>query len=240
MNVTLKPRTDRQGLVVKFVGRFGNRLFEFASAKARAEREGLELRCLMWEGKFLFEDCNDPEPTFDGTEIVHNGEHDGYCQHQDDIDKYSRADCLRWFAFHKDVAHALADSNMYGYAVAHNRVGDYANLGYVVVKRESIMRLCPNNKIHVLSEEEPTQCRTMPDFVSFAPDFFKLMTARVVIRANSSFSWWAATLNTHADIILSPIVTGLKGGQEHDCEFVIGNHPRFCDLPNHSDLHLKP
>lgn len=242
-------------LLLNFIGRFGNRLFEFASARARAEREGLEIHCHKWEGQFLFQNCDNPVP--DGTEqLVHTGFYDGYCQRQEDIDHYSRADCLRWFKLHSDVEAALQSGPHHEFAVAHRRAGtnkdrDYTNCGYVVPMRDSYNRAwiqfyrdnygddCRVPVLPFVSEENPLINRMFPDHVAFMPDFYRLMTSSMLLRANSTFSWWAATLNSRRGRVYSPVVTGLQGGAERDCEFVKGNHPRFCDLPGCSDLYLK-
>ncbi len=225
-------------------------LFQYASARARAEREGLQVVCRMWPGKFLFADCNDPEP--DGSEqLIHTGHYDGYCQRQEDIDHYSRSDCKRWFKLHPDVEAALQAGPHHEWLVAHRRAGteanrDYTNCGYVVPTRESYIKYAngrkwfDTDKLVWVTEETPIHNRMFPDYCAFMPDFYRLMTARLLLRANSTFSWWAATLNTVVYAkVFSPIVTGKLGGQEHDCEFVQGNHPRFCDLPGCSDLYLK-
>lgn len=238
---------SKPALLLNFIGRFGNRLFQYASARARAEREGLEIHCHKWEGQFLFENCDNPLP--DGTEtLVHTGFYDGYCQRQEDIDHYSRADCRRWFKLHPEVEAALdcEEINPHHEYAFHYRKGDYANLGYVVVSRRTAQDHFNQIKfledrsdsLLICSEEEPLRNRMFPDHVNFMPDFYRLMTARVLYRSNSSFSWWAAVLGC-GETVYSPVVAGLEGGREHDCQFVLGNHPRFCDLPGCSDLYLR-
>jgi hypothetical protein len=62
-------------------------------------------------------------------------------------------------------------------------------------------------------------------------DFLKLYFARTIFRANSSFSWWAATLSPTATVF-SPVIDrthiyGVDGMEEIDVEFVEGNHPHW-------------
>lgn len=250
MNIKLKPRTDRPALRLEFIGRFGNQCFSYAHARALCEKNGWELRCAMWPGKFLFEDCNDPEP--DGTE---EHVHQGYCQKQKDL-IYKRSDCLRWFKLDQDVKAALAPFKADYKIVAHNRVGDYGNLGFVLVNPMSVVRTIDELRrgaarkwkadVHtclqadILTEENPRTSRMMPDWCSFMPDFYSLMTAHIVIRGNSTFSWWAATLNEEASIILSPYIKGLKGGHTtHDVPYVLGNWPMMSETAETGeDLHL--
>jgi hypothetical protein len=64
------------------------------------------------------------------------------------------------------------------------------------------------------------------------------MKARILFRANSTFSWWAATLGNPM-LVYSPVVEGLRGLQM-DVKFVPGNEPRCVDLPNTHDFKIKP
>jgi hypothetical protein len=62
-------------------------------------------------------------------------------------------------------------------------------------------------------------------------DFLKLYFARTIFRANSSFSWWAATLSPTAQVF-SPVIDkrhiyGVDGMEEIDVEFVEGNGPHW-------------
>ena len=62
-------------------------------------------------------------------------------------------------------------------------------------------------------------------------DFLKLYFARTIFRANSSFSWWAATLSPTAQVY-SPVIDktriyGVDGLEEIDVEFVEGNSPHW-------------
>lgn len=62
-------------------------------------------------------------------------------------------------------------------------------------------------------------------------DFLKLYFARTIFRANSSFSWWAATLSPTAKVF-SPVINrmhiyGVDGMEEIDVDFVEGNHPHW-------------
>jgi hypothetical protein len=62
-------------------------------------------------------------------------------------------------------------------------------------------------------------------------DFLKLYFARTIFRANSSFSWWAATLSPTARVF-SPVldkrhIYGVDGLEEIMVDFVEGNHPHW-------------
>ena len=66
----------------------------------------------------------------------------------------------------------------------------------------------------------------------FLPDFLIIYFARIVLRGNSGFSWWAAELS--GGEVYSPIVPHREktvvGPNWIDCKFVRGNHPHFMGL----------
>jgi hypothetical protein len=80
--------------------------------------------------------------------------------------------------------------------------------------------------------EYPTGSQYVPGMVfDWLHDFLKLYFARTIFRANSSFSWWAATLSPTAKVF-SPVVSkrhiyGVDGMEEIDVDFVEGNHPHW-------------
>jgi len=130
---------------------------------------------------------------------------------------------------------------------AHIRRGDYIGLSniYCLVSENSYVTACrkfglnPDN-ISWVQEGNHQQAQDLIDIgVPFLDDFVSLMNADVILRANSSFSWWAATLNTGR--VLSPLLEDRTGIQ--NVEFVEGNWPRMVDGRNcrmHiTDLHLK-
>ena len=63
----------------------------------------------------------------------------------------------------------------------------------------------------------------------FLPDFLTMYFAAVILRGNSSFSWWAAELSNAE--VFSPVVAdrpeGMKGPHWIDCPFIQGNSPNF-------------
>jgi hypothetical protein len=70
-----------------------------------------------------------------------------------------------------------------------------------------------------------------PIMFDWLDDFLKLYFARTIFRANSSFSWWAATLSPVARVF-SPVIDkchvyGVDGMEEISVDFVEGNHPHW-------------
>jgi hypothetical protein len=85
---------------------------------------------------------------------------------------------------------------------------------------------------HLGGWEYPAGSEYLPGIVfDWLEDFLKLYFARTIFRANSSFSWWAATLSPTAKVF-SPVIDrkhiyGVDGMEEIDVEFVEGNHPHW-------------
>ena len=224
------------GLYSPLIGRTGNKLFQYAHARARAEREGCELVTPRWEGEKIFE----IEPTREqqaGDQPV-----GGYGQNQDAL-IYTRKQVRQWFKFRPWVLETLEDICLPSVcAVGHRRVGDYAGYSYPICAQASYDRAFvkhgqTHSTLYMVTEENPAKHPAFTGNLAFVPDFLRLTFAWLLFRGNSSFSWWAATLG-HGRVF-SPVVAGLLGGREHDVEFVKGNWPRFCDLPNITDLHLS-
>lgn len=218
------------------LGRFGNRLFRAAKALALAEQIGAELRMEAWEGERIFTLDGWTPKRPDGTEDIVI---DGYCQNQQSL-IYSRSDCRRWFKLRPEVEEKLKPFASNG-PVGHIRKGDFISAGYPVLT-ESAIRMaahkCGLPVVHTVSDEWPTKSEEFTGDLAMLPDFYIMMTAPILFRANSTYSYWASVLGN--GLTFSPVITGLAGGVEHDnVPYVEGNWPRLAELPNITDLHLK-
>lgn len=222
---------------IHLIGRFGNQMFQYAHARALSEKLGSALLTNPWIGERVFQLQGQ---RINGPQVA---EISGYFQDQQSL-IYTRRQAKDWFKLRPEVEASLAALIPGGETVAHLRRGDYGALGYVVVSKQSYIDAAKKYDIEPesivwLSEETPT---VHPDFtgeLSFLPDFYRMMKAKVLLRANSSFSWWASTLGNCATI--SPIINGKCGGEtEQACEFTLGNWPTFANLPCCSDLQLDP
>lgn len=202
-------------------GGLGNCMFQYAHARKLAELEGAELRTTEWLGQGVFEGVDERAPVFgEGIDLSLD-----YRQTQADL-IYTRRDCRRWFKWDTGLESSLHSIVPHARNVAHLRRGDYKDAGFVLVSRCSYERVF--KPLYWVSAERGN---------GTIHDFFQMTRAERIYRANSTFSWWAATLS-HARVF-SPIIEGLQGGQEHDCDFVEGNWPRFITLPNVTDLFLR-
>ena len=229
-------------LSCSFYARLGNNLHIYAHARALAEQTGRELRTPPWVGESIFTLDDYPIQRPDGSEEVLRG----YFQSQKDL-IYTRADCRRWFTLRPEVARILdADPEMQPKGItAHFRRGDYAGAGYPLVSRLSVIaavaQYFPEGEAEIedVSDEHPVRHPAFRGDLEMLPDFYRLMRAPILFRANSTFSWWAATLGTGR--VFAPIITGLKGGEEHyTVPYIEGNWPKCADgLDFVTDLHLK-
>lgn len=226
---------------LQHLGRFGNTMFGMAHALAYAEKWGCELQCDPWVGFKIFSlDWNPIRgpvlPRRDDHNLI-NGETNvslrGYFQNSRSA-LYNQEQIRRWFRFKPDVEAALqALAPQEDEVLCHVRRGDYAGYGYPLVSRDSYAKACMEFGIptilRTVSEEEPA---AHPDFtgeLSFVPDFFRMAKAKTLLRANSSFSFWAgAIVEAHGGKVFAPVIDGLNGGIEHDCRFVEGNGAARC------------
>jgi hypothetical protein len=163
----------------------------------------------------------------------------GYAQMQICADHYTKRQAQAWLKLRPEIETGCANAviadcdGIEDRIVCHRRVGDYIGYGYPVVSPASYRKAAERFGLHwesrhlsILTEEEPTpHTGFLPDDLGFMADFYRMMVAPTLLRANSSFSWLAALLGD--GLVLSPIVDGLEGGKQHDCAFVAGNHPRF-------------
>lgn len=212
------------------IGRTGNKFFQYCHLRAVAERDGVPFVTPAWEGDEIFDL---PKHEQDGDLTTFGG----YRQEQSSI-IYTRAQVREWFKLRPEIAGRLAHVNG-ARVVAHHRAGDYLDLGYPVVSRESYREACANAGhdpafLMFVSEQHPVTVDGLPDWL---PDFYRIMSAKVLFRGNSSFSWWAAALSDAE--VYSPVVEGLGAGVHYNVPFVAGNYPRFCSLPFVTDLHLQ-
>lgn len=227
-------------VALSMIGGLGNKMFMFAAAKAIAEANNLELRTPEWFGEKAFvlgtygpilRPRGDEEFSFSG-----------YFQTQKDIDTYSRADCRRWFEFQPEVLLQLTRFQAIDQPYAHLRRGDFHSAGYPTISLSSVATAVMANRGNPdfvpVSDAFPTIDPWFQGDMACLPDFFRMMSAPVLFRANSSFSFWAGVLSKGD--VYSPVIDGLVGGVEHDgVKYVRGNHSRLANLDFTTDLHLR-
>lgn len=197
----------------------------------------------------------------------------GQRQHQEEL-TYTRTDAKRWFKLRPEMEELVRNVPSME-VVANLRRGDYtyACNPFVVISEESYLDACDEygidkDKVYFLDGEthyripeipvespwvnlDATQQGKVGDAarLDFLPDLALMMRAKVLLRSNSTFAWWAATLGD-AERVFSPDiravtpagpVPGTLYRAPQDVPFVEGNHmPMAWGWPFLSELHLKP
>jgi hypothetical protein len=241
-------------VTVQLLGGFGAQLFQYAFARAYAEKYGAVLECPHWVGREVFT-LTDPyntvaygslparRPMIDGITGEMNVHLEGYMTNQAAM-IYTREQVRRWFTIKPELVEIIktwvpADDVV----VAHRRTGDYiGNQSYPVISRASYLYAAnwfgyDPKTMRFVEVEAQVSHPAIPGPIEFLPDFYRLMKAPVLFRGNSGFSWWAVVLGDHK-MTFSPIVDGLKGGTEMLADFVAGNRPKIVDAPGVTDLVL--
>jgi len=223
-------------------------MFQYAVARAYAEMHNSSLHTQPWVGQEIFQLSDRPYKKLPLAEFdaLPTGKSDitlhGYFIHSDAAKILSMQKLRQWFKLQPRWDHLKNQVEI----AAHLRYGDYIDLAgiYCLITKESYIKACQKYRfdeklITWVSEDTPNRIK-IDGKLGFLPDFITLMTAKILFRANSSFSWWAATLNFGN--IFSPIVEARTGW--NNVEFVPGNWPRIADSSKCNcrlnDLHIIP
>lgn len=242
------------------IGRFGNMLALYVFAKSYALRYGCDLHVGDWIGRKIFVNANEPfvknhelpqtrldshtrEPLdryFGRTDI----DLFVYAQHQCYLDFYTRKQCREWLQL-KPEYEALSKPRSHDFTVAHIRRGDYTENAtfkrlYCEISEQSYEDAMADFKIprpltKVFEGWRPTP-ENVPPELSWLPDFLFMRDAPYLLRANSTFSYWAGVLG-HGKVY-SPLVEDKVG--LWDVRFTEGNHANTAGrFRNQSNLNLR-
>ena len=226
-------------------GRFGNQLFQYAFARAYAEKYNCTLEIPTWIGEKIFKNVSHPPiskhlkrtPLDEVLWGEVNIDLFGYFQKRHHLNLLSETKLREWFTFQDKWLEFFI--NLKSYAVAHLRRGDYETLYsniFCIVSKESYQKAFEKFGIRDVvwkTEETQVKWRGLDDDLLFLPDFFEMMQAGHLFRANSTFSFWAGFFNKNK--VYSPSV-GNKVGLSN-VEFLEGNHPQLFSA--HSDIVFK-
>ncbi len=247
-------RAKMSVVTVNMEARWGNQLFRYCYARGYAQKVGAELRTTPWVGQKIFHLSDAPMEsglpqrydmdleTWDGETNI---ELTGWGLHQKCL-LYNRDDARRWLRFQPWVEEAIQRIPRHDLA-AHIRHGDFVTEEkYVAVSQSSYLRACrdfnlPAENLVFVSEDRPASIPALEkEEVGFLADFVRLMRAQLLLRANSTFSWWAHVLGENKRIF-APMLRGTLpvAGITQAVPFVEGNYPAIsCAHPNCSDLFL--
>lgn len=222
-------------VLLNMMGGWGNQLFQYAHAKALSEFLRADLHTHDWVGRRVFDlrDRDYPKVEHPSDEKLY-----GYYQNQESL-IYSKSWLQRVMQIRPEVLEKL-DRIQYPSVVAHRRLGDYVKLGFPVVSEKSYLDAADKAGVKIerfVTEDNPILVDGLDRELSFLPDFYCLMKAKILFRGNSTFSWWAGALGKAK--VYSPVIENTHGG-ENDVPFVEGNHPRMLTLDFLTDLHLNP
>lgn len=234
---------------VPLIGRLGNLLFIYAHARAWCEQNGYDLSTYPWVGENVFTIPHAIRPNLRKPDLVWP---EAMRQHQRDL-IYTRKQVREWFTFKPEIAALLEPARCMTPCLLNVRqAADYVSAGLVTISQDSYIQAAERfgyeGPFCFETDVEPTRLPRFTGNIEASglgttavalPSFFRLMTAPTLFRANSTFSWWAATLGNGT--VFSPIIRGLRGGypREYCGVFVRGNWPVMADCPENSDLHLR-
>ena len=197
----------------------------------------------------------------------------GQRQHQEEL-TYTRSDAKRWFKLRPEIEELVRNVPSME-VVANLRRGDYtyACNPFVVVSEQSYLDACDQygidrGKVYFLDGETHYRIPEIPVEspwvhlnaeqqgkvgdamrLDFLPDLALMMRAKVLLRSNSTFAWWAATLGNNERVFSpdirgvdpAPPVPGTLYRAPQYVQFAEGNHmPMAWGWPFLSELHLKP
>lgn len=217
---------------LNMMGRFGNQLFQYAHARALCELNGWDLCTDPWFGERVMD-----VPIADRSRDCEITLHTDYHQKQDSL-KYTRSQVRDWFRIKQPLWESVEKESG---ILCHRRLGDYLGLGFTVVSEDSYYLAVKEHQLPgdlvFVTEYGAKAIEGIDPELMFIVDFIRMMKADILLRSNSTFSWWAATLGNAE--VYSPIIDGLPGGVQ-DCKFVRGNWPKTFNIDFVENLHLSP
>lgn len=234
------------------VGRFGNLLFIYAHARAYCERNGYDLCLPPWIGELIFTIPLAVRPT--GNKLADRVMPEDMHQRQDSL-IYTRKKAREWFQIRPDVLEHLKPilANRKPVLLDVRQGNDYIGAGLVSLGSQCYLHAAEkrgydSSQCEWELDTQPTRMKAFQGDVTAAglgttwvslPAFYRMMTAQVHFRANSTFSWWAATLGNAK--VFAPVIRGMKGGvPDQYCDnFVEGNWPVMANNHPNTDLHLR-
>lgn len=238
-------------LFFPMTGRFGNLLFQYCFGRAWAEQNGYELCLHPWIGEEVFDIPKAMRPDGVTPDLIWE---ENMRQNQDSL-IYTRKQVREWLKIKPELLEKMSSILLHRKPVTLNlrQAADYVDAGLVTLSRESYMDAALSRgyypaQIEWETDLNPTRLGCFIGNESASglgttwvalPSFYRLMTAKVLFRANSTFSWWAATLGDAAKVY-SPVIRSLKGGVRNQrCDvWVDGNWPVMADNAPNTDLFL--
>ena len=192
---------------------------------------------------------------------------EGFCQHQKNL-IYTRTQVRQWLKFKPEVGYMVSGIKPVE-ILCNQRLGDYCLPcnPFAWVSQQSYVECCwrygldpnkitwqdgdnhypwPDHDASLFKRHE--HHAEFDERMDFLPDLVVMMRARNLLRANSTFGWWAHVLGNN-ERVFCPDVTkvdanqGIQGDKRvpQFVPFVEGNHmPVEPNIPYLSELRLAP
>jgi hypothetical protein len=236
-------------------GRWGNSLGLYSFAKKYSEIYQSTLQTPSWDGQKVFNIFDPPIsvnlPQTDCDQVPW-GETNidllGYYQNEKFLKIMNRKWLKNLFTFKQKWIDLFPKPKPF-YIAAHLRRGDYVGLKsiYALISQQSYINACKKFDLNIediiwISEEKPIINQIAEnEGIPWLGDFMTIYNADIILRANSTFSWWGATLSNAK--VYSPIIDNNRG--DCDVDFVEGNWPKLANFTkndgpqDHGDLFLS-
>lgn len=222
-------------------GRFGNQLFQYAFARAYAEKHGGTLEIPEnWIGKKIFKNIDHPKISKNlprtPIDTIPNGRLNidlfGYYQTLKSLEYLKISKLKEWFVIKEDIVEMFPKEKNF-YISAHIRRGDYVNKYsnlFCIINETSYIKYVKDigfleDSIVWIREDNPKNSKFLSYDINFLEDFMTLLNSDILLRANSTFSFWAGILGK--SIVYSPVIIGKVG--KNDVDFVEGNWEAIVD-----------
>ena len=192
---------------------------------------------------------------------------EGFAQHQKNL-IYTRSQIKEWLRFKPEISDMVKGIEPVK-VLANQRLGDYtlACNPFAWVSPESYIECAnrfgigasnitwqdgdthypwPGHDASLFKHHE--HHAEFDERIDFLPDLVVMMRAKNLLRANSTFGWWAHELGDNERVFCPDVsqvdaADGIKDGARHPqfVPFVEGNHtPMVPRVPYLSELHLSP
>jgi len=207
-------------------GRFGNQIFQYLFAKILSEKYNATLEIPAdWIGRKIFENINDPPisrklPRTKEDDIPNYTNCDlyGYYQSNECFNLLSKSLIKNKLKIKKSWLDAFIKPKDY-YIACHIRHGDYISKHkdiFCIIYEDSYIQLINKLNFNIddiiwVREESPHKCEIFEENgIGFLYDFLILLYSDILIRSNSTFSYWAGIFGEHKEIF-SPIILDKVG-----------------------------
>jgi len=209
-------------------GDFGNQLFQYTFMRAYAEKYDYELQIPPWIGEKIFKDvvhssCSKRLPIVKEKDLHGQTNVDvlGFFQDTKSHSILSTSKIKKWLQF-QDKWLNFASVKV----AAHLRRGDFLDHKerYCLITRQSYLSACKKYNLDnpTWVHQKNKDHKNDKDFDNLINDFLIMVNAKVLLRSNSSFSFWAGFFNKNK--VYSPVVEDLIGW--HHVEFRADNYAK--------------